>query len=628
MGIKSLPRDLRLALIICLVGLVSGFLGHRAAKDPWDGRLGRTIYSQGVPSGAVEKYSMAFRFFSDSEASGREKMRVSDWIDFGAWIGTLGFSAAALFLLLSAPIWIKACRGGGKESGLPNVWKATKSSWILLLVSLLLACAIRLPVLTGSILWDEQDNHRRNYHGYHDWSEPGQSPKFIEAGWKESIWENRRGNNPHLFSFLSWTSNAIWREAVGAPRGRSSLVATRAPAALFGILSIASLWWMLNAVGLPRLAPAAALLAAVHPLYAEFSIQARAYCITLFLTPILLVAGWRMLQRGWIRDFALFAGTMVASLLAFPGALYGIAAVNFAIVAAMLMDWRKGDASAGGRVARWAVMNVISGVLFLCILAPGIPQMAAFMNNAFQSGVMPPFWYIVSYNLFSTGMHFGFPREPFFHPSGPWPSAWGWLFGDFWYAWPVALLSLVVMPAIFVIGWIGLFRTSRAGVFLVIAAIVLGGIGCVAHHALVTGYYIYAWYAIYALPAILIVIAAGLRQIGRWFAPDDAATHRRCAIAGGLTIACSIYLLAISHPLVRPQGWNIGEVKIFPRPAAAGWDTPTPGLIPRQYFQRNRSTWVFYADGYHVLFHDFEDKKAEWKPKLDRPLEQWGQEPR
>ena len=628
MGIKSLPRDLKVALAICLVCLLGGFLAHRGAKDPWDGRLGRTIYGQEIPSSSVEKYATAFRFFLHSEAPGREKMRVPDWIDFGAWVGTLGFTLSALVLTLSAPFWVKAARGGARETDLPHGWKASRASWVLLIVSLLLATAIRVPVLGGSILWDEQDNHRRNFHGYLDWKEIGQPPKFIEAGWKESVWENRRGNNPHLYSLLAWTSNSLWREATGAPRSRSSMVATRVPSTIFGILSIASLWWMLNAVGLPRLAPAAALLAAAHPLCAEFSIQARAYGLTLFLTPISMVAAWRMLVRGRKRDFALFAVPMVASLLAFPGAIYGITALNFAVLGAMLIDWRKGDATAGARVARWTVMNVVSGVVFLSILAPAIPQMAAFMNNAFQSGVMPPFWYVISYNLFSTGMHIYFPREPFFDLSGPQPSAWAWLFGDFWRAWPVALWSLVVMPALFAIGWVGLFRTTRKGVFLVIAAMVLGGIGCVAHHALVTGYYIYAWYAIYSLPAILVVIAAGLRQIARWCAPGESLQGRRCAIAGGLTIAAAISMLAISHPLVRPNGWIIGEAKIFPRPVAAGWENPGPNLIPRQYFLRGSSMWVFYADGYHVLFNNFEEKKDAWKPHLDRTMAQWGQEPR
>lgn len=195
-----------------------------------------------------------------------------------------------MFFTISIPLWVRLCRGGGKETQVPSGWQANRVSWIILIASLVLATGIRVPELNGSILWDEQDNHRRNYHGYTEWSEPGQPPKFVEAGWKESIWENRRGNNPHLFSLLSWTSNTIWRAAADAPRSRSSVVATRAPAAIIGILSIASLWWMLNAVGLPRLAPAAALLAAAHPLFSEFGIQARAYCITLFLTPILMAA--------------------------------------------------------------------------------------------------------------------------------------------------------------------------------------------------------------------------------------------------------------------------------------------------------------------------------------------------
>lgn len=623
-----MPRDLRLALILCFACLLGGFLAHRSAKDPWDGRLGRMIYQENVPSSSPAKYAAAFHFFKDAKAPGREKMRVSDWIDFGFWIGSLGFTLAALGLAATAPWWVRMSRGGAREVALPGPWKASTASWIVLGVSVFVAIGLRAPALKGAILWDEQDNHRRNYHGYLDWREPGQPPKMMEAGWKESIWENERGNNPHLYSLLSWSSNSLWRAATGAPRARSSVIATRAPAFLLGILSIVSIWWMLNAAGLPRLAPAAALLAAAHPMAAEFTIQARAYCITLLLTPVLMVAAWRMLVRGRRRDFALFAGTMVPSLLAFPGALYGIAAVNFAVLGAMLLEWKKGDATARARVVRWTVMNVISGVVFLCVLAPAIPQMVSFMNNAFQSGIMPPFWYIVSYNLFSTGMHFGFPREPFFHPTGPWPSAWAWLAGDFWRAWPVALLSVVIMPVFFALGWFGLFRTARRSWFMIVAAVVLGGIGCVAHHALVTGYYIYAWYAIYSLPAILVVIAAGIRHLASMFVPGAPDTARHCAIAGTLSAALAVYLVAISHPWFRPRGWKTEFVAIHPRPNAAAWGDRREGLIPRQLFQRNLSLWVFYADGYHIWFRDYEANKEAWQVHLDRPLDDWGKEPR
>lgn len=624
-----MSRDNRFAYVLCLVCLLGGFLAHRTANKPWEGRLGRTIYTEGKPASSIVKYSKAFHFFTDANAPERKKMRVSDWIDFGLWVGTLGFTLAALGFTLTVPLWVKACRGGAIETELPKAWQASRASWILLVISLALATAIRVPSIKGSILWDEQDNHRRNFHGHLDWREPGQPPQWKEAGWKDSIWENERGNNPHLYSLLSWTSNTTWRATTGAPRSRSSVIATRIPALVLGILSTLTIWWMLNAVGLQRLAPAAALLAAAHPLCAQFSKEARGYGLTLFLTPILMVAAWRMLERGRRRDFALFGASVVPSLLAFPGALYGIAFLNLAVAGSMAWSWlARGRIDARARLARWTVANTIAAVVFLAILAPAIPQMVSFMNNAFQRGVMPPFWYVVSYHLFSTGMHFSFPLDPYFNTTGPTPSAWKWLLGDYWQAWPVALWALVILPVVFAIGWFALFRTARRSWFLVVAAMVLGGICCVAHHALVTGFYIYAWYAIYSLTAILVVIAAGLRQIARWIAPGEEKQGLRCAIAGGLTIAAASYMLAISHPLIRPRGWKIGEVQIHPRPIANSWENPGPGLIPRQQFHRGRSLWVFYADGYHICFHDSDIHKDAWKIHMDRPLERWGEEPR
>ena len=611
---------------VCLVLTVVSWVVLRSLDAPWSGRTGKLIFGEARGKlGIFDHYAGVLRCFFDSAAKCREKFRAEDWITVGCWVGTLGFMLAGVVATLSAPVWVRWCRHPDCPPELvPSGWKASRVSIVILVGALALASAIRLPTLGGGLLWDEQDNHRRNFHGYHEVTAPDAAPKWVEATWKHALWENRRGNNPMFYSGCAWASNALWRAVTGAPREQFSVVATRLPAALCGILSIATLWWLLNVVGLPRVAPVAALLSAVHPLCAEFSMEARAYGMTLFFVPLMLGAGWRMLKACRARDSVMFGISQVIILLGFPGGFYGIAAVNLAMAGLLVWQWRQRLPTATARLGRWTLTNTVSGVLLFCLLAPNIPQMVSFMNNSFQDGVMPPFWYVVSYNLFATGMHFQFPRETFFAPEGPWPSAWAWLFGDYWRAWPVALWALVVVPVLGVAGVVRWIRSADRTFTVLALALLAGGGLCVAHHALITGYYIYAWYAIYILPVLLAALATG----ALWLVRADTDEKQRASAwrAAGVVVLMVCWMLGISHPMVRRTGWVTESVAIHPRPVKPNYH-PEPGMIGCSTFVRGQSLWVVYEDGYHALLTGAVDHEDEWQAYLKRPRARFGSFP-
>lgn len=612
-------RDVVVAVVVCLMLALVAMVILRTMDAPWSGRTGKLVFGGSRDKmGCLGRYAGVLGCYFDSAAACREKFRVSDWIVLGRWVGVFGLALAGLVAAITAPIWVRWCRlpqGEAKAATVVSGWSAQRWSWMVMLGALLLAAAIRLPTIGGGLLWDEQDNHRRNYHGYLDFKSPEQAPKWVEVTWQQALWEDERGNNPMLYSLCAWSSNAVWRAVTGAPREQFSTVATRLPAAVTGLLSLVTLWWMLNAVGLPRIAPWAALLAAAHPMSAEFTKEARGYGFTLCFMPVFLGAGWRMLKYTRRRDCVLFGGALVIILWSFPGAFYGVATVNLTLLGMLLWQWRSGDTLAIRRIGRWTMTNSVAAVGLFALITPDLPQMTTWMNNGFQTGIMPPFWYVVSYNLFATGMHFQFPRDSFFAPHGPWPSAWAWLFGDFWRAWPVALWAMVVMPVLGIFGMVKLFRATDKSLPILMLATVAGGVACIAHHALFTGCYIYAWYAVYALPVVIIAVAAGL--VGMVESKNARPGVRTGVMSGFLVAAAACWLLGISHPAVRPGGWKTDQVHIHPRPVKTDL-IPEPGMIGRQTFSRGHGLWVIYADGYHVLFENHAENAAAWKPIIER----------
>ena len=595
-------------------------------EKPWQGRSGSVILvDKPKDLGSAGKRLATLRFYLDREAPGREKFQTWDWVKTGLLVGSWFAAGVAVAGALTARWWAKWSLGP-VPAGVPSGWQAPPWSRIVLCVAFAGAAAIRLPPMAGNILWDEQDNLRRNFHGYYQYQNPAAEPRWVEASLMDALWENERGNNPHLFSVLSHTGLSVWQAASGAPRERYDLVVLRWPSAVFGLLSLVSLWWFLNAVGLQRLAPWAVVLAAAHPLWAEFTFQARGYGLSLFLTPIVLGTGWRLARFGRWRDGIGFGVAGFASLLAFPGSLYFIATINLSLAAMIGRAWRKADPAARTRFWRWVVVNTAAATAFGWLMAPAFPQMATYMNNGFQQGVMPSFWYVVSYNLFSTGMHFEFPRVPFFSTDGSAPSALAWLAGDFWRAWPVALWSMVVFPAAVVAGWVRwVRRAERTFVVLVTMTLVAGGL-CIAHHAIFTGCYIYSWYAIYALPVLVAAAAHGLT----WPMERGAAAGRGGGRAGwaGLAVAgAAVWLLAISHPAVRHGGWQTAHCRIHPRPVVgAAWRSPEGG-IRRVEYQRGHALWVNYEDGFQFALRDYTTRPQEWAGVLNRPLSAYGKQP-
>ena len=548
--------------IAYLLAALVAFLVFREIQRPWEGPVGRTIYGEETKRDeAGEKWHGAFQVMATKGASAFRAMDTDAWRVVGLWTGGI-VCAGGLFLLgLSAHLWQRWTRRlGNSASPEPDSPAPDRRAWLWLLLALVVAGTIRAPYLDDALLWDEQDNLRRNYHGTLRWENPEEAPVWQPAGADDAFWENRRGNNPHLHSLLAWTSNKIWARMTDAAPERYNIVAIRLPAFLGGLAGIAALWWCLRVVGLGNGAGPAALLAAVHPLWSQYGIESRGYGLALLFTPLILGFAWRFLRRAAWPDAAALSACSLLLLAAYPGALYFVVIMQALVL--LLAVLRKDGPGRLAAATRWLVANATAGLFFVWIMAPILPQTAAVMENGFQRGSMPAYWFVMAHHLYATGMQLHYAPLVFFNESPDAPTAFAWITGDYWRMWPLAGWSLLVFPVLVLAGLWRWWRTGHRVFCLLALASFAAGVACAGHHALVTGCFIYPWYMIFMLPALLAACAAGV----------DAALQawKGGSLSRGLSFAAvAIFWVGISHPAIAHGRWKSRHAECAARPGFA-----------------------------------------------------------
>jgi hypothetical protein len=611
------------ATLACLAVALIAFLILREMDTPWSGKLGRTIYGVAEPGqlGYGEKYQRLFEVFAKVEDPSRAKLKVRDW-------GRIGMRLSSTFILVVALVGAATAWWWGRWlSGPPTgpgaiAPKMDRRAWLILGLLLVFGAALRWPAAWQHPTYDEQDNMRRNYHGFHDFREPGKAPEWVEAGFADAVWENERVNNPYLFSLLSQVSQSAWRFFTGTPRERTNLAAMRFPSLLFGWLAIATLFWFVRQIGLARLAPWAAALMAVHALALHHSVEARGYGLNLFMGSLFLGLAWRALQIGRTRDWQAFGMVVFLCVFSYPGSLYLVATINLFIAATLLWRWRKqADPRAMTALARCAVANGAAGLLYLWIITPAIPQAMSEFHEKFPQGNLGFSWVLGATVTYATGL-MPIYTQVFAPPEWPGPTHVQWFFTHFPKMWPICLLAILTL-ILFVSGWIRLWKTGRFRTGYLIAA-AASGVIMVSHHYLFTGLSLYYWYIIYILPTVLLVWAAG---IGSLADKIGGKPHGRDTIIGSMiTAGICLWMLVISYQWPGLGRWDDGITYIVREPPGGKWAAKSDPIRTGE-IQRGSSLWINTADGYLFRIRDFEENPSAWESVRFRPSSGWGKLP-
>jgi hypothetical protein len=219
--------------------------------------------------------------------------------------------------------------------------RAPKWFWPALVIATLLCLALRVPLASKSLWWDEAWVIQQVSLGR--WKmDPKQpdKPKFQAHDWSRCAWYYQKPTNHVPMSLLQKGSITAWQKLTHAKKDQFSDLAARVPALAASCLAVLLLGVLLKGWGSPGAGIAAAFLLALHPWHIRYGVDARAYALVVPLCIGGMLAISRMVQsRG--ASWPAWTGWGICEFLwlwAYPNAVFDIAALN--ILAAVLL-WKK-----------------------------------------------------------------------------------------------------------------------------------------------------------------------------------------------------------------------------------------------------------------------------------------------
>ncbi len=451
------------------------------------------------------------------------KPTVADHVRTTEWWGLLGTGALCAALAVSAGWWLRDYRRPPFPSHPQAAW--TRTAWTLALTAVALGGWIRAPRLGVSVYGDEERTIRHNVRGVFEPTASG-TPAFESAPWIDTLWENKEGNNPQLFSVLSRTSLSAWHRFAGHKPNEFSETMFRLPSFVAGLLTIPAAMWVLGLLGLPRAGAACAFLIAIHPWHIRYSAEGRGYALAMLFSVTLLACALQTIRTGQWRWWAGLGLSQVVLLWSYPGAIYVPVALHLGLIGWTFAARKSGyPVDIGFR--RWLVANVVSGAVFLLGALPTIPQLRDYLALERATGAMTAGWLLNFWSYLSAGLMWRTddPGNPL-HVTVTSLARTGS---------PVFWMVLVALPLLAVTGLARLLAGGRDRVFAATALVLPVVLGFAHQH--VSGHLLYLWYLIFALPALAILVTIGAETLSG-FSPG---TVRQTVVAGVLTAMVAVF---------------------------------------------------------------------------------------
>lgn len=389
--------------------------------------------------------------------------------------------------------------------------------YLILIVAILLGCFIRAPQLYRGILFDEQDNLRRNILGYTDVIPDGED-RWIPATWEDAFFENRIGNNPALMSVMSHGFIKAWRIFSGAEEDQFHPVALRLPSFLAGLFSFPVLWFLVRRLASVSAANVGVLLFALHPMVMEYHIQARGYGLTMLFVLTSTLFALKALESRRMLHWLGVAASVTLALYSFSGAIYFYGAMTTFIFIHFGWRWLKKNERdlALAEVTKFSLAMTVAGVVFIQLALPNAVQARYYLQEKFYPGELEPGWYLATWGHYIAGVERP-PAVEFWHetskedrdvgayilerliPGEPFLSAY----------------LFVIAPLLLILGGVFLRRRDRYLIPVVFAGLAAAA-ASIVHSVFFTQLFLYYWYLIYALPFLTIALAVGISGISEW----------------------------------------------------------------------------------------------------------------
>ncbi|MCF6314118.1 MAG: hypothetical protein L3J39_16845 [Verrucomicrobiales bacterium] len=563
----------------------------------------------------VDKSEVPWQAFFDFETMGGQNLGVDLYRQIGLWQGALLVGVILAICALTVRWWLPLTRLRPRPAswlqGVPpepvSVFRAGRVGWISLGVILVVAGFLRVPHLDRSLYFDEQDNLRRNFHGYLEIRPDGEEG-WKGAGWSEALWENKLGNNPVMLSVLAQASLRTWRAITGTDRQRFSVVALRMPVLLAGLASIAALWWLLQVWGLPWAAGIAAGLAAIHPMHIDYSLQARGYALVLLFVPLALMFAWLALRDNRWRSWFGLAFCVFFCLWSYAGSVYFALTLNVGLLSFLL--WRGlrfRDSGMIGPISRMMAVNAVTGLLYVFLIFPHLPQVSYHFRQVFEMIPMEAFWVFYAWSHYSTGTNFPAAQDIYDLRTDA-VTLQQLLLQRFASAEPVlVLMQWLLIPVLMIVGLFWLWRRSRkeglSPALMVLVVALFSPVLALIHQHF-TSLYFYYWYLSYALPLVIAAMAMGLQAVIDPLLKRDTGVCRSLAIT-----VCAIFFALFAW---QTGSWTGRSGRI---PRDVPWPVNDEGVAQVE-FRRGRSLWIATQDGRSIRMRDVYD--AEGRQRAGR----------
>ncbi len=427
---------------------------------------------------------------AEREAAGK-RVRPQDYATTYTWWMALVNLVAVSFVLTTWRRW----RGPSEVPELPRFAPPGLGPPRWLVVGVLLAMAglafAAAPRLSHSLWEDEKYMVVRSIAGQYVLEENG-NLEYSGVAWTDTFFYYRKPNNHVPYSVVARIAHGGWSAIVRPSDERVNEVVVRLPALAAALAGLGTLAWLLWRTGLPLTGLVAAWILALHPWYLRYASEVRGYAFLLALLPALVIAALRVLERGTWKRWMVFGAVEMLLLWTYPGALFVLVVANLFVFVELL---RAPQEIRAIQPTRYLAANALAGLAWLQMNLPNMMQFLPYsdvwtgeVNARLLRGVGS---YLV------TGMPWRNAREGF-------ASLQEQLVGNHL----ATILMLAVMVGAMLIGGFRIARRGSPAVGALVTLVIPAPLTILL--AAVRGDHLYPWYLIHGLPAVAMLVGAGL----------------------------------------------------------------------------------------------------------------------
>jgi hypothetical protein len=426
---------------------------------------------------------------------GHNTLNAAEFASAYSWIGAALSIGILGFMTLICAWWAEHA-----PCNLPIAPAIVTPAWFWPAVSgAVLICAWNVaPLVTQSLESDECSSLRNSVLGTYRRSLPDGGLKWKNADWSKTLFGYRNVNNHVFHNALAKVSNSAWRWWTRPVGLQFNEVAVRLPAVIAALGAIVALALLFAASGFPGAGAAAAWILALHPWFERYAASARGYSLLMFFLPVAMLCWLRGMQTGYWKYWGAFAACQFVLVWTHPSAIFVL--IPLAVLTLFVLGSGISEvAPARITLPRWFCCNTLAAAAALPLMLPLVPQMRAYFDAVPETPVGGR-WIANTFCYLLTGAPW--TKRESFPPIYPEiQSLWLDQPAVFWFLCAAATVLLVL----------GAYRFAcRAGMSSAFVACWLMAPILQFSFARLESMYIWEFYMIYVLPALVGLMALGL----------------------------------------------------------------------------------------------------------------------